>query len=150
MPSCCLVLSYTSLPHDIWTQGCTTLHRTNVPGQVKVKRRPCYFHRIFRVWVSFITLCRFSNIPCTPTTSHGIAHYCTAPVCAIDRRRPPSDSKRRRWRWRTAASQTVVSELVAAGSTSTVDHGAFPAGSSQRRATASRVPTTISHRPNAQ
>jgi hypothetical protein len=145
-----------SVPHVIAAQflvlnECTTLHRTNAPGQVKVNRKASGFSTASPAAACFfLHAFHFSTIPCTPTISHGVSHHCTASVCAPARRwLPPDPQRSRRSRTRTS-TRKIISELIAAGSASTVDHGAFPTGSSKRRTTTPGVSPTVPYRPNAQ
>jgi hypothetical protein len=153
IPSCCScysALSHTSSLHNFLDLNeCTTLHRTNVPGQVKVKRKAFYFSLHLPRLSLFVHAFPSSTIPCTPTISHGVSHHRPATVCAPGRRWLPSDSQRGRSRSPTS-TRKVVSKLIVAGPTSTVDHGAFSTGSSQRRTTAPGVSPTVSYGPNAQ
>jgi hypothetical protein len=142
-----------SVPHVIAAPAkeCTTLHRTNVQGQVKAKTNPpC----CLTVVTFFSTLALFpchllfcfvsSNIPCTSTISYGVPHHCSSSICTTGR--PQSDRRP----WRATSSHTVISKLVAAGSTSTVDHGAFSTGPSKCRAAATRIPAAVPYRSHAQ
>jgi hypothetical protein len=150
-----LFLFCASVPHVIAAQfldlnECTTLHRTNAPGQVKVNRKAFL---VFTASLSrlLLFLLAFSRtIPCTHTISHGVSHHCTASVCAPARRWLPPDSQRRERRRSPTITRKILRQLIAVGSTSTVDHGAFSTGSSKRRTTTARVPTTVPHGPNAQ
>jgi hypothetical protein len=151
-----LFLSCGLVPHVIAAQflvlnECTTLHRTNVPGQVKVNRKT-FFVSTASLALAFLSpRVYFSPIPCPPALSHGVSHRCPASVCTPRRRWLPPDSQRSRRRRRSAAStRKIVSQLVVAGPTSTVDHGAFPTGPPKRRTTAPGVPPTVPYGPSAE
>jgi hypothetical protein len=140
------------------TRHCCTIFRPkrvyhasphNVLGQVKVERTVYSFSRRLAHSIFFLS-CFVSAIYPVHYISHGVSHHRPASVCTTGRREFPSDCQRSRRRWRRTDTSTVIGKLVAIGSSSTVDHRAFPAGSPKRRTATSRIPTTISHRPNAE
>lgn len=92
---------------------------------------------------------RSGDIPCTTTIFYGVSRY-SASVCTAGGRELPSDCQWIRRIWTRTSPSTVIGKLVVVGPTSTVDHGAFPAGSPERRTTTSRIPPTIPHRSNAE